>query len=346
MIEYYHDCKRKNRTKSAIFYDKIGVFEIRGRRPAIARTDSSGVYTDDRGRETAQHGTALYPLACYEDDLHKFTVIWHWHEEFECIVATEGNVDVLLEGKRLRLEPGEGVFINSGALHAVEAGDQPRSVLRSIVFHPRLIGGSMDSIFWQRLAAPLLQDSQLRYLALSPEVPWQSCLLRETLAAWRASVEEWEDYENLVRYRLSGAFRKLHENRPAPPKKRHRQDQVAAQRIKTMLRFIEEHYSEDLTVERIAQSVAVSGSVCLRTFRQMLGTTPIQYVRQLRIGKAAQLLLTTDRKIRDVGLACGFSDLSYFTKAFREEKGCTPRQYRDTPEAMRKERQDARDQNG
>ena len=60
------------------------------------------------------------------------------------------------------------------------------------------------------------------------------------------------------------------------------QEQIAAERMKQMLRFVEEHYAEELTVERIAASVALSESACLRSFRQMLGITPIQYVKQFR----------------------------------------------------------------
>ena len=98
--------------------------------------------------------------------------------------------------------------------------------------------------------------------------------------------------------------------------------------MKQMLRFVEEHYAEELTVERIADSVALSESACLRSFRQLLGTTPIQYVKQYRIEKAAGLLLTTRLRTGEIGAECGFADLSYFTKTFREIKHCTPREYR------------------
>ena len=61
----------------------------------------------------------------------------------------------------------------------------------------------------------------------------------------------------------------------------------------------------------------------------MIGRSPIQYVKQVRIQKAAELLLGTDLKISDIGLQCGFQEMSYFAKAFRELKGCTPHEFRE-----------------
>ena len=106
------------------------------------------------------------------------------------------------------------------------------------------------------------------------------------------------------------------------------QEQIAAERMKQMLRFVEEHYAEELTVERIAASVALSESACLRSFRQMLGITPIQYVKQFRVEKAAELLRSTRLKTGEIGMECGFADGSYFIKTFREIKHCTPKEYR------------------
>ena len=60
----------------------------------------------------------------------------------------------------------------------------------------------------------------------------------------------------------------------------------------------------------------------------MIGCTPIRYVKQVRIQKAAELLASTKRKISDIGAECGFQEMSYFAKIFRELKGCTPGDFR------------------
>ena len=126
------------------------------------------VVADDEGRELVQHGSALFPIACYEEDLKSYSVAWHWHEEFEYILAVKGPLAVDVSKARLILQTGQGVFVNSGVFHAVEQAETGDALLHSGVFHPRLIGG-MDTIFWQKLVHPLLQPGAcLLYTSPSP----------------------------------------------------------------------------------------------------------------------------------------------------------------------------------
>ena len=84
------------------------------------------VVADDEGRELVQHGSALFPIACYEEDLKSYSVAWHWHEEFEYILAVKGPLAVDVSKARLILQTGQGVFVNSGVLHAVEQAEKYR----------------------------------------------------------------------------------------------------------------------------------------------------------------------------------------------------------------------------
>ena len=281
---------------------------------------------DDSARELMEHGTAAFPIACYHDDLQAEPVPWHWHEEFEFILAALGPIHVDVNKTRLTLQTGQGVFINSGALHAVEPAEG-RALLHSGVFQPRLIGG-MDTVFWQKLIRPLLQPGTPPFFLLDEAVPWQRQVLLCLREAWKGVADEPFDYENRVRYHLSLALRLLSTQCVGGKTKVSQQEQIAAERMKQMLRFVEEHYAEELTVERIAASVALSESACLRSFRQMLGITPIQYVKQFRVEKAAELLRSTRLKTGEIGMECGFADGSYFIKTFREIKHCTPKEYR------------------
>ena len=95
-----------------------------------------------------------------------------------------------------------------------------------------------------------------------------------------------------------------------------------------MLTFIQANYDRQLTIEEIAAACAISTSECIRCFRSTIGTTPIAYLKSYRLQQAAlKLQLSTD-KISAIAESCGFQEMSYFAKSFREMYGCTPSEYR------------------
>lgn len=286
------------------------------------------VITDKTRKELISHGGVMFPIACYEDDLALTTVPWHWHDEFEFIMITEGAAPVQVEETTIELMAGDAVFINSGALHNIDHGKTVEARYHSLVFHARLIGGSIDSIFWQKLITPLIQDKSFRYLHLSHSISWQADLINNMSEAWQAVVNKKDDYENFTRYSLSKAFRLLNNNQKVPDAETSYRERLSVERTKVMIQYMEEHYSEELSLDVIADSAFISKSVCLRCFRQVIGTTPIRYLVQYRIEKAAERLTETDEKANEIAISCGFSDISYFSKCFREMKGLTPLNYR------------------
>lgn len=128
---------------------------------------------------------------------------------------------------------------------------------------------------------------------------------------------------------LSQLILLLFQNRPVAQKKPSEKALRDGERTKAMLQYIQARYSEEITLTQIAGSASISESECLRCFRSVIGCSPMQYVKQLRIQRAAELLKSTDWKICDIGMQCGFQEMSYFAKTFREVKGCTPKGYRE-----------------
>ena len=98
---------------------------------------------------------------------------WHWHEDLEVLVVTEGTVLAAAGGEKCVLPVGDGIFINAGVLHADWQASAVPCRLRSMVFHPRLVGGSADSVFWQKYLQPLLTDPTRPCAVLHREIPWQ-----------------------------------------------------------------------------------------------------------------------------------------------------------------------------
>lgn len=283
---------------------------------------------DSRGRELVEHGTAPFPVACYYDDLEESCVPWHWHEELEAVLVTQGRCTVTAGNEKYVIETGEGFFINSGVLHGCWDLDGSHCRFHSLVFHPRLVGGSINSIYHQKYILPILENHELGSLHLKPEVPYHRRILEAIEEAWQACFEEPEGYEFQVRNALSELVWVL--LRCLPPARTRSRNKAfrEGERIKIMLQYIQDHFDQELSVGLIAASAAISESECLRCFRNTIGSTPIQYLRQYRLQQACLLLSATHEKIADISECCGFQDVSYFTKTFREQKGLVPSEYR------------------
>lgn len=286
------------------------------------------VFTDRQGRELTEHGTPLFPVACYHDNISETAVPWHWHDELEVLVVEAGIARVAVNGTDYIVKQEEGFFINAGALHGVWPEGAESCFLRSVVVHPRLVGGSIDSILWQKYLEPLLSDPCRPCVHFANPQGWEKAASTAIGEAWQTCVSEAEGFEFEVRERLSKLIFLLAKNCPAEEKSPSEKTLRDGERIKVMLQYIQEHYDGALTLAMIAGSANLSENECLRCFRGMIGCTPIQYVKQIRIQKAAELLLSTDAKVSDIGAKCGFQEMSYFAKTFRELKGCTPGAFR------------------
>ena len=292
---------------------------------------SCGCAADPHGRELIDHGAALFPVACYRDELYLEGVPcpWHWHDELEAVVVSQGEVEVAAGGETLTVPAGGGFFIGSRVLHNIRGLGGGGFRLRSVVFHPRLVGGSVDSVFWQEYLLPLLSPQAPACVRLDRTALWQRKSLEAIESAWHSAEREMPGFVFQVRAALSELVFQLVTHLPVEPRLPSEKALRDEERIKAMMRFMQAHYTRELTVAHIEASVSISPSECLRCFHATIGTTPIQYLRQLRVQKAAELLADTDWKVSDIAERCGFREMSYFTKTFRELKGCTPSAYRE-----------------
>lgn len=290
---------------------------------------------DNKGRELVQQGSTSFPIACYQDNLKSIEVPWHWHEELEAGIITEGCAIVAVGNEKYTLHPGDGFFVNSEILHSVHSATLDSCHFHSLVFHPRLVGGSLDSIYYQNYVQPLMDNHNLEGLFLTPSVPWQADALNAIENAWQPCVHEPLGFEFKVRNALSELILTLQNNLPVIKTQSGSKAQRNGERIKWMLQYVHDHFADELNITKIAEAAAISESECLRCFKSTIGTTPIQYVRQYRITQACQMLATTHTRISDVAHLCGFQDLSYFTKTFREAKGCVPSEYRRQKQLLR-----------
>lgn len=95
-----------------------------------------------------------------------------------------------------------------------------------------------------------------------------------------------------------------------------------------MLLFIHKNYAKHLTLEKISSVGAICKSSCTRLFKKYLRKTPVQYLIEYRLKKAAEQLSATDKKIIEISLDTGFPSVSYFIETFRKHYGISPTKYK------------------
>jgi YesN/AraC family two-component response regulator len=95
------------------------------------------------------------------------------------------------------------------------------------------------------------------------------------------------------------------------------------------LRIINRSYTEKITLSDISKSLHVNPTYFSSLFTREMGKTFSEYLMELRISKAEELLKNTGLSILDAATASGFDDQSYFTKVFRKHTGLTPGKYRE-----------------
>lgn len=95
-------------------------------------------------------------------------------------------------------------------------------------------------------------------------------------------------------------------------------------RMATIIMYMNEHFTDDLNLEKIANRFYISKSHLCYYFKNSMGTTVLNYLKDLRLAHAAKLAVTTQKKSIDIGLECGYDSVSNFLRDFKKKYGVSP----------------------
>jgi AraC-like DNA-binding protein len=98
--------------------------------------------------------------------------------------------------------------------------------------------------------------------------------------------------------------------------------------IRKAVVYLNDHLSEDVSIERLAAIANYSPAQFRRLFTKLMGQSPSAYIANIRINNAKVLLKTTDKRISDIAVEVGFFDHSHFIRTFKKLVGSTPAEYR------------------
>lgn len=244
---------------------------------------------------------------------HKVSPEQNWHDELEIELCTEGEGEVLLDGKSYPFCAGDVIIVNSGVLH--HTGSSARVVYTCLI--PRLDLCRTVGLDPTRLCfEPLVRDGELAELITSlaqAETDGSTLLFR---------------CELLLRILLH-----IQRKYTLPDEKRV-ETRPHMQSVREAIALIRRDFSKKITLDAIAKSVYIDKYTLCREFKRATGQTVIEYVNSYRIQNAAQLI-SGGYTVSEAARACGFENMSFFTRTFKKYMGCLPSGYRDTRASVR-----------
>ena len=277
-------------------------------------------------KEERNHGTIDFPIEFYHvtPNHPRYDMSYHWHIEYELIRVLKWNLLMSIGENEFTAEAGDLIFIKGGLLH----GGTPKDcVYECLVFNLESLMAVNHAS--ERLLKKIGSDT-LTIPALI-KAPVKN-LEHITSMMFEHIKKRTEGHELMVigtLYQFLGYIleNKLFENVRIISQK----DSRKIEHLKKALEVIENHYADCITLEDLAQAAGMNSKYFCRYFKDMTHRTPVDYLNYYRIEQACFKLVTSNESIADIGLSCGFNDVSYFIKTFKKYKGMTPKKYLRAP---------------
>ncbi|QTE72503.1 helix-turn-helix transcriptional regulator [Clostridiales bacterium FE2011] len=244
----------------------------------------------------------------------------HDHSAVEILLTLEGMVTYTIEDKIYQVRKGEILIVPPDTLHSLTMGE----------------GSSRYLFLFESDAIMTMRD--IKSMAMYFHKPFHlrdgsdaHVRIRELLLRAREAYEKrelmWNTmcYSCILRVYATLGQRYLSGIKPRTGENMRNMDSEV---INAVMTYINNHYREELSLEDVAKFAGFSRYYFSRSFKRQTGYSFKDYLCQKRLQVAMDLLIRTNRSMRDVAIESGFGSVATFNRVFREKKGCTPTQYR------------------
>lgn len=236
----------------------------------------------------------------------------HLHTSLEILYVLSGSTTVMTSRSTLALESENFIVLNPWENHWLSM----RKGTHTVSFH---------------ISSDFLQTYKIRAInccsLLQPERSEYMAAIRGLLAVLYRTITEDPNRNRL--YAISHLFRltALLNQEFSVGEPVELQDGEAS-RLQRVLEYIAQHYMEPISLEDVAKHIFLSSGYISKKFQSHMGISFSEYLRTLRLQRAARLLGETKQSIGEIALNCGFSNINTFIINFKNEFQCTPRAFR------------------
>lgn len=231
-----------------------------------------------------------------------------FHPHIEILFVTKGNVNIMIDGKELIISSGEIAIVFPYAVHSYEAA--PDAELYIMMFEPHMAYPFENELLFKKPLTPHITDC-CELLTVFEKIHSllsnQDQLKMKTATSYLSAIVG-EVLCKTPLYDIEG---------------------VSENMIIPILIYCSEHFcDEDISLNKISKDLYISKGYVSKIFSSKIKYGFREYINELRISKAKELLSKTDMKIINIMLECGFKNQSSFNRIFCEICGLSPREYR------------------
>ncbi len=244
----------------------------------------------------------------------------HDHSAIEICMTLEGVVDYMVQDTIYHVRKGEVLILPPDTPHSLTMGENSSRYL--FLFEPETVYGMRD------VKSMIQQFNRTFYLHDGSDAHNR---IRETLLKTQAVYDRGEVMWNTACYGyILRVYAVLGQYYLLNPRVRQREavHSVDSEVITAAMGYINTHFQDELSLDDVAEFAGFSRYYFSRSFKKQTGYSFKDYLCQKRLQVAMDLLIRTNRPMRDVAIESGFGSVATFNRVFREKKGCTPTQYR------------------
>lgn len=249
----------------------------------------------------------------------------HWHDDIELTLVLSGTLQYNINGEVITLEKNEGIFVNSRQIHYGFSNDKTECEYICVLLHPLLL--CVSPSFEEDFVTPLLGNACIPFIKLQETVEWQKKIIDLIISIYHSANKKTTPL--MVQSIFGQIWAVLFSNTDVPSSSQKLDNNLSI--VKNMIGFIQQNYTEKITLQEIATSGSVGQSKCCKLFARYLGVTPNTYLNQHRLDKSIHLLKDTDLPITQIAEEVGFNGASYYAESFRKWMGMSPTEYRNHP---------------
>ncbi|MBO7195788.1 MAG: helix-turn-helix transcriptional regulator [Clostridia bacterium] len=250
-----------------------------------------------------------------------------YHSDAHRIIqVTSGSVAVSVGTEVVEATAGDFVYVPPTLVFRVESVGLHAS-LRTLAFDRRLVEDSMGS-FENEIFYMFFVQSCSRIVTFTKDHPIYENIAYCMNEAYEEYISKDVCYLLPVKahvYLLASAILRYYSGA------RNDMDRMIYHnviRLRPVIEYITENYSEKIYIETLADMVALSPDYFTKMFKDSIGKTPIDYINGVRVNHSLRLLTMTDTSINDIADVLGFSNPNYFHKIFKAYMQTSPLAYR------------------